>query len=144
MRLPDVNVLVHACNRDSPWRDAAAGWIEAAANDGRGLGLPWVSLLGFVRVSTRPGILKLPLSVAQALELVDLWLQAPGARVVQPGSRHAALLRSLLMRVGTAGNLTADAHLAALALEHGATVGTFDREFRRFDGVQVDWLGGDR
>lgn len=141
MRLPDVNVLVHACNSASPWRDAAARWIEVAADESRGLALTWVSLLGFVRVSTRPGILAVPLTVVQALELVDGWLQAPGAQVIQPGPRHASLLGSLLMRVGTAGNLTADAHLAALAIEHGATVGTFDRDFRRFDGVQVDWIG---
>jgi toxin-antitoxin system PIN domain toxin len=141
MRLPDVNVLVHACNRASPWRDAAARWLEAAADDSRGLGLTWVSLLGFVRVSTRPGILAKPLAVTQALELVDDWLQAPGARVLHPGVRHPALLGKLLLQVGTAGNLTTDAHIAALAIEHGATVGTFDRDFRRFDGVQVDWIG---
>jgi len=141
MHLPDVNVLLHAGNGQSPWRDVAARWIEAASNQGHGLGLPWASLLGFVRLSTRPGILSVPLTVAQAFELVEAWMQAPGARVLQPGPRHAALVRGLLVRVGTAGNLTTDAHLAALAVEHGATVGTFDRDFRRFDGVQVDWLG---
>jgi toxin-antitoxin system PIN domain toxin len=141
MRLPDVNVLVHASNQSSPRRAAAALWLEEAADLGQGLALPWISLLGFLRITTRPGIFASPLPVSQALGLMDEWVSAPGARLVHPGPRHAQLLRALLLRVGTAGNLTTDAHLAAVAMEHGAVVGTFDRDFRRFDGVRVDWLG---
>ena len=141
MRLPDVNVLLHAANLASPRHAVAAHWLEGAADPGRGLALPWVSLLGFIRLATRPGAYSVPMTVAQAMSLVDAWLLAPGARVVHPGSGHARVLNELLQSAGTAGNLTTDAHLAALALEHGATVGTFDRDFKRFSGVRVDLLG---
>jgi uncharacterized protein len=141
MRLPDVNVLVHAVNLASPVHAGAHRWLCDAVDSGEGLALAWVALLGFVRITTRPGIFAEPLPTAGALALVDEWLQAPGARVVHPGPRHAVLLGRLLARAGTAGNLTTDAHLAALAQEHGAVVGTFDRDFGRCDDVRVDWLG---
>jgi len=141
MLMPDVNVLVHAVNGHAPQHDEASRWLHNAIDSGRGLGLAWVSLLGFLRLSTRPGIYAAPLPVPKALAIVDAWLAAPGALVLQPGPRHATLLSALLMQAGTAGNLTTDAHLAALAQEHGATVGTFDRDFQRFSGVRVDWLG---
>ncbi len=142
MRLPDVNVLVHAVNQGSPAHDAAARWLSDGVQSGEGLALAWVSLLGFLRITTRPGVYATPLPVDRALGIVDVWLQTPGSRVVHPGPRHAALLGRVLRQAGTAGNLTTDAHLAALAQEHGAVVGTFDRDFRRFEGVRVDWLGG--
>ena len=141
MFLPDVNVLVHAVNSSAPQHAEAARWLRAAIEGGRGLGLTWVALLGFVRLSTRPGIYASPLPVSTALVVVNAWLGAPGSQILQPGPRHAALLGQLLGQVGTAGNLTTDAHLAALAQEHGATVGTFDRDFQRFSDVRVDWLG---
>lgn len=142
MRLPDVNVLLHAVNAASPAHERAARWLREAVESGEGLALAWVSLLGFLRISTRPGVYAAPLPVDRALGVVDAWLQAPGARVVHPGPRHAALLGRMLLQAGTAGNLVTDVHLAALAQEHGAVVGTFDRDFRRFDGVRIDWLGG--
>lgn len=141
MRLPDVNVLVHAVNRASSGHDRAQGWMTEAVESGEGLALAWVALLGFIRITTRPGIFAQPLPVDSALEQVDDWLQAPGSRVVHPGPRHAQLLGRLLSNAGTAGNLTTDAHLAALAQEHGAVLGTFDRDFSRFDAIRVDWLG---
>jgi len=73
---------------------------------------------------------------------MNQWLDAPGAHIINPGPGHAALLGRLLLAAGTAGNLTSDAHLAALALEHGATIGTFDRDFRRFAGLDMELLGG--
>ena len=143
MRLPDVNVLVHAVNVASPQHQSASRWLCDAIESGEGLALAWVSLLGFIRISTRPGIYAEPLSIERALGVVDHWMRANAARVVHPGPRHAFHLGRLLHRAGTAGNLTTDAHLAALALEHGAVVGTFDRDFTRFDGVRVDRLSPD-
>lgn len=140
MRLPDVNVLVNSVNVASPGHGRALDWLRGAVEEGHGLGLAWVALLGFVRVSTRPGIFSQPLPVEQALALMDRWLRTPGARILQPGPRHAELLGRLLRQCGTAGNLTTDAHLAALAIEHGAIVGTFDRDFRRFEGARFDAL----
>ncbi len=78
-----------------------------------------------------------PLSVAQASDALERWLEAPPAISIAPTQRHLPLLRGLLERAGTAGNLVGDAHLAALALEHGATVVSFDRDFARFEGVSL-------
>jgi uncharacterized protein len=141
MLLPDVNVLVHAVNTSARQHAEAVAWLTSALENGRGLALTWVSMLGFLRLSTRPGIFASPLPVPRALSILEAWIHAPGAMVVQPGPRHADLLGTLLRQTGTAGNLTTDAHLAALAMEHGATLGTFDRDFQRFSGLRVDWLG---
>lgn len=143
MRLPDVNVLVHAVNTASPVHQRASRWLRDAIESGEGLALAWVALLGFIRISTRPGVYAEPLPVERALSVVDHWMRADSALVVHPGPRHAFHLGRLLQRAGTAGNLTTDAHLAALAMEHGAVVGTFDRDFIRFDGVRVDRLPTD-
>ena len=107
-----------------------------------GVALAWAALLGFVRVSTRRGILERPLSVDDALAAVRDWIEAPGARIVHPTASHASILGRLLIGAGTAGNLTSDAHLAALAIEHGATLVSFDRDFERFAGLDFERLGG--
>lgn len=78
--------------------------------------------------------------VDQALGVVDEWLSHPRVRILQPGPRHAGILGRLLVAAGTAGNLTNDAHLAALAIEHNAEVGTFDRDFKRFAGLRFQLL----
>jgi uncharacterized protein len=141
MKLPDTNVLIYATNRDAPQQAVAAAWLEEAFNGPAGVGLAWAALLGFIRICTRPGILQRPLNVEQALQAVDVWVSHPAARVLHPGDRHAALLGRLLIGAGTAGNLTSDAHLAALAMEHGATLGSFDKDFARFGGLAFEPLG---
>ena len=88
------------------------------------------------------GILAKPLSVDQALQALNHWLAQPTARLLDPGPRHAALLGRLLVGAGAAGNLTNDAHLAALAIEHGATLGSYDRDFERFPGLSFERLRG--
>ncbi|HSW08602.1 TA system VapC family ribonuclease toxin [Aquabacterium sp.] len=140
MKLPDTNVLIYAANRDAPQQAAASRWLGEAFDDGGGVGLSWQALLGFIRICTRHGILSRPLTVEQALQAVDGWLSHPAARVLEPGAKHAALLGRLLIGAGTAGNLTSDAHLAALAIEHGAILGSFDRDFGRFAGLGFEWL----
>lgn len=133
MRIVDANVLLYAVNRQSPQHDSAHGWLTEALSGRESIGLPWVSLLAFIRISTNPRVFPHALPVAEACAVVESWSGAPAAVPVHPTSRHASLLRGLLQQAGTAGNLTTDAHLAALALEHGATVVTFDRDFERFD-----------
>ena len=140
LKLPDVNVLLHAVDTTHPNHDVARHWLQNALVDGSGVGFAWLVLVGFVRVSTRKGILTTPLSVADALAIMDDWLQQAGSRVVHPGIRHAGVMGTLLLAAGTAGNLTNDAHLAALAIEHNAIVGTFDKDFKRFPGVKIDLL----
>jgi toxin-antitoxin system PIN domain toxin len=93
-------------------------------------------LLGFVRLSTHPGIFPSPLDPDQAFDVVESWLDRPASIVVEPTVRHLSVLRGLLTPLGTAANLVNDAHLAALAVEHGAEIVSFDADFLRFQGVR--------
>lgn len=136
MVVVDANVLLHAVNSESPSHDAARGWLDAALDGAETVGLAWIALLAFIRISTRPGIYPRPLSPVDAMDVVEGWLSRTSAVVVEPTSRHAVVLRTLLEGAGTAGNLTTDAHLAALALEHKAEVVSFDRDFQRFEGLR--------
>ena len=140
MKLPDTNVLVNSVNEFSAVRGQAASWLEKAFDSDAGVGFAWLALVGFVRVSTQRGILKTPLSPANALGLMDTWISHPRARIIQPTGRHGDILARLLLVAGTAGNLTNDAHLAALAIEHNATVGSFDKDFKLFPGIKLDLL----
>ncbi|MFH0340530.1 MAG: type II toxin-antitoxin system VapC family toxin [Chromatiales bacterium] len=141
MKLPDVNVLLFATNKASREHQQARSWLESAFDAPGGVGLAWVALLGFVRLATRRGIFSKPLAVEDALSMVRAWLAEPRASVLHPTDRHALILARLLVGAGTGGNLTTDAHLAALAIEHGATLGSFDRDFERFSGLALEALG---
>jgi len=134
--LVDANVLVYAVNERARDHEIARAWLAAALGGGEGVGFAWFALIAFLRVITHPAALARPLAIERAGELLEVWLEAPPAVVVEPTRRHLALLRGLLERAGTGGNLTNDAHLAALALEHGATIVSFDRDFGRFAGVR--------
>lgn len=143
MRTPDVNVLVYAVNLDAPQRSAAARWLEDAFADPVGIAFTWHVLAGFLRLTTQQRIVRSALALDTALGIVDEWLSHPRARIVGPTDRHASLLARLLIGAGRGGNLVSDAHLAAMAIEHGAILGTFDRDFERFAGLRIDWLQGD-
>lgn len=136
MKLPDVNLLVYAYDLSSPRNGPALGWLEETLSGSETVALAWPTLLGFVRISTNPAIFKDALTPEEALDLVDSWLAVPPTTVVHPTHRHAAVLREMLTPLGTAGNLTSDAHLAALAIEHGATLYSSDNDFARFPGVR--------
>lgn len=135
MLLVDANVLLNAVNQRGREHDAARAWLGAALGGGEAVAFAWTVVLAFLRLSTHPAVFPRPLTAGQAAEVVEAWLGAPPAVTVEPTRRHLSLLRGLLERAGTAGNLVGDAHLAALALEHGATVVSFDRDFARFEGV---------
>lgn len=136
MQLPDVNVLLHAVNRAAAQHGVAHAALTAAYEQGP-VALAWPALLGFLRLGTRPGILASPLQVTQALGVVQAWVAHPHAVIVQPGPQHAAVLGRLLLAAGRGGPLLSDAHLAALAIEHRATMLTFDRDFEAFAGLHV-------
>ena len=142
MKLPDLNVLLYATNKDSPQHRRARDWLEAAFGEPAGVGFAWAALLGFVRLATRQGILAAPLPVEDALGVITAWLSHPAAHVLNPTEHHAPLLARLLVGAGRGGNLTTDAHLAALAIEHGATLASFDRDFARFTGLDFELLKG--
>ena len=140
MKLPDTNVFLYSVNPLSQHHKKAASWLGDAFDSASGVGLAWLALIGFIRLSTHPAVLPKPLSVADAAGMADDWLMHPRTRLLQPTERHSGILSRLLMVAGTAGNLTNYAHLAALALEHGATVGSFDKDFKKFSGIKLDFL----
>ncbi len=136
MKLPDVNLFLHAYDSRSPRHPPAREWLERTLSGTETVALSWTVLLAFIRLGTRPAIVETPLSASEAIELVQSWLDQPCVTVVNPTERHAAVLRELLTPLGTAGNLTTDAHLAALAIEHGAELCSSDTDFARFAGLR--------
>jgi len=136
MILVDANLLIYAIDSDSPHHQRARAWLEELLSGTTRVGLAWIVLLAFVRVTTRAGVLRKPLPAERALGYVDGWLGQPYVTAIGPGEGHWPILRSLLRAAGTAGNLVGDAHLAAIALERGAPVYSTDYDFRRFPGVE--------
>ena len=136
MIVPDVNLLLHALDSQSPRHDAAREWWESLMNGAGSVGLAWVVMLGFVRIATNPRIHVNPLAVGSACAHVRAWLGRPQTVILHPGGRHADILFALLEAVGSAGNLTTDAHLAALAIEHQAELHSSDADMARFPGLR--------
>ncbi|HEY4810849.1 MAG TPA: type II toxin-antitoxin system VapC family toxin [Solirubrobacteraceae bacterium] len=134
--MPDTNLLLYAADEDAELHDAALQWMEETLSGTETVAFAWVAVLGFIRIGTNPALYDIPMRVERALEVVDGWLAQPCVTIVHPTDRHAAVLRDLFTRVGTAGNLTTDAHLAALAVEHGATLYSSDNDFSRFPGLR--------
>ena len=137
MKLVDANVLIYAVNGsgdDDRYRDSRA-WLEQSLVGVEVVGFSWIVVLAFIRLTTKIGLFPNPLTVAQANECVRLWLAQPAAVMVEPTARHFDVLAGLLNQVGTGGNLVSDAHLAALASEHDATIVTYDTNFVRVAGV---------
>ena len=141
MKVPDANVLLYAIDADAHHHDLARRWLEASLSGGEPVGLAWATLLAVIRLTTNPAVYEEPLSADKALDLIDGWLDAPPATIIGPTPRHGEMLRALLSETGAAGNLASDAHLAALAIEHGATLATFDADFLRFSGLKLEYLG---
>jgi uncharacterized protein len=138
VKLPDVNLLLYAYDSRSPRHSPARHWLEQVLSGTETVALAWNVLLAFIRLSTRPAVAERPYGVEEAIGLVESWLAQPCTTMVHPTERHAVLLRELLVPFGTAGNLTSDAHLAALAIEHGATLCSSDVDFSRFAGLR--WM----
>jgi uncharacterized protein len=142
VKLPDVNLLLYAYDSRSPRHVPARQWLEEVLSGAETVGLAWNVLLGFIRLSTRSAVVEDPYEVTEAIGLVESWIAQPCATVVDPTERHASVLRELLAPLGAGGNLTSDAHLAALAIEHGATLCSCDTDFSRFAGLRwADPLG---
>ena len=137
MLLVDANVLLHAVNTRSREHDAASAFLATALAGTEAVAFAWTVVLAFLRLSTHPAVFPKPLTSSRAGEVCEAWLGAPPAVTLEPTRRHLPLLRGLLEHAGTAGNPVGDAHLAALGLEHGATVVSFDRDFARFEGIAL-------
>lgn len=138
MLLPDANLLIYAVNRAAPAHDPARAWLEQVLSGTTPVALPWLVILAFIRITTHPRIFANPLEPDAALEYVSGWMEQPHVSILHPGNRHWLILSRLLRRDGTAGNLTHDAHLAAIAIEHGCTLCSADFDFLRFD--ELDFL----
>ena len=136
MILPDVNVLVHAHNADSAVHEKARLWWDACLSGAEGVGLAWATMLGFVRITTNRRVVARPLPVNEVTQRLQDWLALPHVHVARPSESHFARLRGQLERLGTAANLTTDAHLAVLAMERGYVLYSTDTDFARFPGLR--------
>jgi toxin-antitoxin system PIN domain toxin len=132
----DVNILIYAVNQDAPLHSRAKSWLEATISGKETIGISWTVLLAFLRLTTRPGLFRNPISVDAAFDVLDAWLEQPSVTLIDPGPRHRIILREILASMGSGGNLTSDAHLAALALEHRAELCSSDHDFLRFPGLK--------
>lgn len=138
MKLADVNVLLYAVDETSPHHAIAKPWLEQQLSGSETFAFAWAVLVAFVRLVTNPRVFHAPLTSDEALNIVESWLEQPCVTVVHPTSQHSRLLRESLAPLGTAGNLTSDAHLAALAVEHGAELCSGDTDFARFP--RANWI----
>lgn len=138
MILVDANLLLHAYNPRSPQHDASRRWLEDALSGPELIRFAWVTLWAFIRIATSPRVFERPLSVIEADAIVSSWLAQPAAGVLEPGERHWEILQTQLRDGQAAGPLAMDAALAAIAIEHGATLCTTDRDFTRF--AQLSWV----
>ena len=135
--LIDANLLLYAVDRTSPFHKQAARWLTEQLNGPRRVGLPWESLVAFLRISTHPRAATNPLHPEQAVRQVKEWLTPDVVWTPTPGLEHGTLLLALIERHQLRGNLVSDAHLAALALEHGLTLFSTDTDFARFP--ELSW-----
>lgn len=138
----DANVLLYAVDEQAHFHVVARDWLGEAMNGVERVGFPWASLLAFQRISTHPRAAANPLTAEQAWGYTTDWLDADQAWIPTPGSRHREILGRLLMQGDVRGNLVTDAHLAALALEYGTAICSFDSDFARFAGLQ--WINPSR
>ena len=143
MTLIDANLLLFACNPRAAEHGASRRWLEATLSGPGLVRFAWITLWAFLRISTSPRVFERPLSMPEAEDIVSSWREQPVVGILEPEERHWEILRTLT-RVGkTRGPLVMDAVLAAIAIEHGATLYTTDRDFARFPGLSwIDPLRG--
>jgi uncharacterized protein len=134
--LVDTNLLIYAFISSVPQHAAARVWLDERLNGTAPVGLPWPSLLGFMRIVSNPRIFAHPVPLADAWQAIERWLQCPPVWIPMPTERHREVLGPLLAAVGGRANLVPDAHLAALAVEHGLILCSADGDFARFPGLR--------
>jgi toxin-antitoxin system PIN domain toxin len=136
--LVDANLLVYAANQAAPEHERARSWLDAHLSGTARVGLPWPSLLAFVRIVSNPAILRNPVTPRNAWRQVREWMECDAAWIPVPGAQHADVLEKLLEDPLVTSRLVPDAHLAALAIEHGLTLCSSDGDFARFRGLKWD------
>ena len=135
MIVPDINLLIYAYDSSSPHHEKAAAWLKDCMLGSEEIGLASVVIFGFVRLSTHPKVFQTPLTIAEASARVETWLKQPHVRVIEPSPQHVSDVLGLLNQLGTAGNLTTDAQIAALAKQEKAALHSNDTDFLRFPGL---------
>lgn len=136
MIVPDLNLLLYAHDATSPRHEAARTWWEELSNGTERVGLSWLVVAGFIRLTTGPSVMGQPATPSQAIDTVEEWFRLPHVSPINPGSEHLRLLRQALAAAGVGGNLVTDAHIAALAMEYQAEVHSNDSDFGRFPGLR--------
>lgn len=143
MTIVDANVLLYAYNADAPQYEVASRWVANLFKGAELIGLPWVTIWAFIRISTNSRVFANPRAAKEAFEIVSEWLAQPGVVALHPGPRHAEILEKLVCEYGAIGPLVTGAVLAALAIENGALLALTDQDFRRFPDVRwVNPLSG--
>jgi toxin-antitoxin system PIN domain toxin len=137
MILIDANLLLYAYDSSSEYHKNAKNWLQEILSQAEPVRLSWMTILAFLRISTNPRAFTRPLSINEALAVVSEWLSIPSVHILNPTERHFEIMKTLLPAAQVLGPLVMDGHLAALAIEHGATLYTNDKDFARFSGVRV-------
>lgn len=136
MILVDANLLLYAQDADGAWHEAARAWWDGRLSGTEPVGLCWPVIGAYLRIGTNPRVFARPLLLEEALGQVESWLAQPCVRVLEPTRRHWSVWQDLLRRGQAVANLVPDAHLAALALEHGCELNSTDADFSRFPGLK--------
>ncbi len=136
MILVDANLLLYAYHPKAVQHAESRAWLEASLSGSELVRFTWLTLWAFLRISTSPRVFDRPLSIVEAEGVIESWLMQPVAAIIDPGERHWAILSDLMKQSQSTGPLVMDAVLAAIAIEHGATVCTTDRDFSRFEGLK--------
>ncbi len=139
MILIDANLLLYACVPESDHHQQARRWLEGAFSQGEPATLAWVTILAFLRIATSRRAFRNPLSMAEAVSVVSGWLAQPTVGIINPEERHWTIFSRLLPLAQAHTDLVMDAHLAALAIEHGAILCTNDKDFTRFPNLRVEY-----
>jgi toxin-antitoxin system PIN domain toxin len=137
MILADANLLLHAYDEASPHHAGARSWLERSLSTGQLFELSWQTVTAFIRIITNPRAFSNPMTIEEAVGVIGDLLAHPAVVILAPGERHWMVFRGYLVEGQAFGPLAMDAHLAALAVEHGAVLCTTDRDFTRFAGLKM-------
>lgn len=136
MIILDVNVLIYAAELDAPQHQKSLSWLREVFAGPEPIGIPWQTIVAFVRIKTDRRLRSSVWKPEEALEAAKGWLAQPNVVTVPPGPRHLELLENMIMQGQASGPMVSDAVLAALAIENGATLASTDRDFSRFPGLK--------
>jgi uncharacterized protein len=136
MIVVDANLLIYSYDLDSAHHKKSLSWLEELLSGVEAVGLPWQSVSAFLRVITNRRLSGMRVTLEQAVQVVDEWLQQPNVQILVPADQHWSVLRQMILEGRASGPLVSDAEIAAITIEHGAVLHTTDRDFARFPGLR--------